>query len=399
MKIAWYSNAPWAPTGYGTQTAQVTKRLAAAGHDVAILANYGLMGAPQTHEGMLVLPGGISAYSTEIADFHARLHFHGEPGLVIGLYDTWPLLESGHDPFKGFDAAFWTPVDHDPVPPKVAEWCRGHETIAMSRFGHERLAAVGVHSTYIPHAIEPVFRPTESGMREAMAVPPDAHLTMVNAANIGVYPPRKSWAPMLLAWGAFARKHEDAYIYIHSQLQHPRGLDLASLIMLWGLPQDRVRIVDQSAYSAGIVGQDDLAKLYTATAKRGVLLSPSMGEGFGLAVIEAQACGLPVIISDFSSQPELLAAGWKVNGSRDEWDYGQGSFLFRPDIPSIIDALERSYATTEDLRPAAIAKAREYDADLVFESYWKPYLASWQERLTPRKGMSNAAKRRARKAA
>ena len=44
-RILWVSNAPWATTGYGQQTAQLTTRLKANGDEVAIAANYGLEAA------------------------------------------------------------------------------------------------------------------------------------------------------------------------------------------------------------------------------------------------------------------------------------------------------------------------------------------------------------------
>ena len=36
MRIAWWSNATWARTGYGGQSAQVIKRLRADGHEVGV---------------------------------------------------------------------------------------------------------------------------------------------------------------------------------------------------------------------------------------------------------------------------------------------------------------------------------------------------------------------------
>jgi hypothetical protein len=41
-RILWVSNAPWAATGYGQQTAQAITRLKADGNDVAVASNYGL---------------------------------------------------------------------------------------------------------------------------------------------------------------------------------------------------------------------------------------------------------------------------------------------------------------------------------------------------------------------
>lgn len=379
MRIAWMSNAPWTPTGYGMQTKQVVKRLIADGHDVVVLANWGLMGGPQIADGIPVLPGGVTPYSTDIVDFQAQIH---EAELVITLYDVWPLGEAGHDVLKDFRVASWVPIDHDPVPPKVAEWTRKHETIAMSRFGQDRLARIGVEADYIPHAIElGTFKPTESDIRNGLNVPGDGFLVMINAANIGVWPPRKGWWQMMMAFRVFAERHEDVYLYLHTALQHPRGLNLGQRIIQWGVPTDRVRIADQGAYVSGLMTESDLAQLYTAAD---VLLMTSMGEGFGIPAIEAQACGTPIIVTDFSAQPELLGAGWKVDYDP-EWDYGQDSLLARPRVESIIESLEAAYVasrspeTVEHMRDAAVAKAAEYDADKVYDEGWRPWLAKGQE--------------------
>lgn len=56
----------------------------------------------------------------------------------------------------------------------------------------------------------------------------------------------------------------------------------------------------------GRVGDDELFDLY-ATA--GVLLFPSLAEGFGWPVIEAQAFGAPVVTSDAGSLPEVAGDG------------------------------------------------------------------------------------------
>jgi glycosyltransferase involved in cell wall biosynthesis len=53
---------------------------------------------------------------------------------------------------------------------------------------------------------------------------------------------------------------------------------------------------------AGTPDIHELVRLYNAAD---VLLSPSLYEGFGLTVVEAMACGTPVIASNTSSLPEI----------------------------------------------------------------------------------------------
>jgi glycosyltransferase involved in cell wall biosynthesis len=53
----------------------------------------------------------------------------------------------------------------------------------------------------------------------------------------------------------------------------------------------------------GLPGQDILIQLYNAAD---ILLAPSLYEGFGLTVLEAMSCGLPVITSNVSSLPEVV---------------------------------------------------------------------------------------------
>jgi len=68
--------------------------------------------------------------------------------------------------------------------------------------------------------------------------------------------------------------------------------------------EDRVRFV-------GFVADNDLPALYSLAS---VFAFPSLYEGFGLPVLEAMACGVPVVAADNSSLPEVVEeAGLLVN--------------------------------------------------------------------------------------
>ena len=387
MRLAWYSNHPVAPTGYGGQTKQVTKRLLAAGHEVHVLSNYGGQQAGcgiTDYNGITVWPQGVSQYSTETVDAQAA---EIKPDFVFTLYDVWPMNKNQ---FRGFPTMSWVPVDHYPVGPEVVDWLRGTEqagprpAIAMSEFGQRAMSEAGIKSTYIPHAIEAHFRPTESDVRQRMQVPDDAFLIGINAANIGKFPPRKAWGENLQAVSALMHEHDDVYIYLHTDLQRPGGVDLPSLINILDMDPNHIRSVDPLSYRVGLTTEEDLAELYSTMD---VLLAASAGEGFGIPVVEAMRCGTPAIVTDFSAQPEIVGdTGWRVEFQL-QYDYGQGSFLATPYVPSIIAALNESYAersTAAAVERSAIARERGdlYDADTVFEDKWLPLLDKMREAST-----------------
>jgi glycosyltransferase involved in cell wall biosynthesis len=132
---------------------------------------------------------------------------------------------------------------------------------------------------------------------------------------------------------------------------------------------DRVAFADSYSYRMGIP-KEALASIYTGID---VLLQPSRGEGFGIPAIEAQACGTPVIVSNATAQPELVGDGWLCD-VQPAWDVAQGCWFFTPLVPSIVDNLEAAYARGRGRSQQAIDFAANYDADVVFDKYWRPAL-------------------------
>jgi glycosyltransferase involved in cell wall biosynthesis len=105
-----------------------------------------------------------------------------------------------------------------------------------------------------------------------------------------------------------------------------------------------------------------------------VLLSATAGEGFGLPVLEAQACGTPVIVSDFTSQPELVGDGW-VCEVQPQWNPTQLQWFATPLVHSIVRGLEQAYERPRNqVSEEAVEFAKDYQADKVFQEGWVPLL-------------------------
>ena len=116
---------------------------------------------------------------------------------------------------------------------------------------------------------------------------------------------------------------------------------------------DTVRFLDY-------VPEDDLVALYSTAD---VLAMPSAYEGFGIPVIEAMACGAPVVCSDGGALPE--AAG--------------GAALIVPvddDIASLADALVAVTSETsrqEAMRARGLARAAEFTWERVARRHLEVY--------------------------
>jgi glycosyltransferase involved in cell wall biosynthesis len=240
----------------------------------------------------------------------------------------------------------------------------------MSKHGQEALAKRDIDSVYIPHTVEKVFAPTDGG-GAVMQVPDDHFVVMMNAANKGIAPTRKAFTENLLAMSAFMKAHDDVSLYLHTELHMSGGINLPELIEHCGLPKERIHAPNAYAYRMGGYTDSDLAAMYS---RADVLLAVSMGEGFGIPTIEAQACGTRVIGSNAAATPELLADDcWAVEG-QPEWNPMQSAFWFRPHIRPIVDALEEAYNAPRGPSQQCIEKAKEYAAETVVKRDWFPML-------------------------
>lgn len=375
--ILWYSNAPWSATGYGQQTAQTIKRLKKEGHKVAIAANYGFEGGLTNWQGFPIYPKGVTPYSDDVTVAHymqwASENKNLKP-LLITLFDVWVLKSPSFDAVP--QIASWVPIDHTPTPPAVLQWCRKPNvtTLAMSQFGLNMLHRAGVDALYVPHGIESVYKPTTDiqGMtgRQLMGVPDDAYVVMMNSANKGNSPPRKAFGENLLAFALFEKEHPDAYLYMHCEKVSPTGVNLPELAKAVGIPENKLVFADPYAIRNGMP-IEVMPCLYSAAD---VLLAVSMGEGFGIPVIEAQACGTRAITSNQTAQVELNACGWFVD-CQPYWDNAQSSFFHTPYVRDIVLALEESYEARQAVHSESVKFAQDYNADVVFEKYWKPAMA------------------------
>ena len=379
--VSVFSNSPGQPTGYGQATEALVKLLKRDGADVASLSNYGNEGVNTTYDtGFGEIPvyaRGNESYSNDVTPAHHK-HWKAlnpdQPDLLITLYDVWVLNNKA---FDSIPIASWTPIDHNPVPPAVLKWLQKENVtpLAMSKFGLQQIEQVGVKGHYVPHSIDTkVFSQTDKikdqPINEFMGFEDGRFIVGMNAANksSGILH-RKAYSENFMAFALFARKHPDAMLYVHADASSQHGWNLIALAQLLGIPTDNLTFPDPLAYRYGM-SQETLAGIYSSWD---VMLATSYGEGFGIPTVEAQACGVPVIVSNFAASPELVGDGWVISG-QPLYDPAQHSFWHVPSVPEIVEALEQAYAKGKGKSAKAVEFAQAYDHEKVWQENWMPVL-------------------------
>lgn len=383
MYINWMSNAPWTNTGYGNQTRTFTKRIAELGHKVSITAFYGLEGGILTWDGIPVYPKGRDMWGNDIAAAHTR-QFGGR--VLITLVDSW-VLNPDMLQLHGVRWIPWFPIDMEPLSPAIVRKVKkAYKRIVFSRFGEKMVHDAGLDCYYVPHGIDTaVYKPIDDP-REKVNLPKDKFIVGTVAANKGT-PSRKSFPEMVEAFSIFHKRHPDTVLYMHTtkgENGEGQGLNLPELCEFFGLVVgEDVIFADQYQ---NLIGYSDqyMAALYSSFD---VFLLPSMGEGFGIPIIEAQACGTPVIVGDWTSMSELCFSGWAIPKETAHPMYTPlAAYQYLPDAAVVASYLEEAINKASGMRKLAARKARLYGADRVTEKYWKPVLCEiekglgqWQE--------------------
>jgi glycosyltransferase involved in cell wall biosynthesis len=388
MRLTWLSNSPWTPHGYGVQTGLFTTRLIKEGYPIAVISNYGHQGPPINWNGVQVFGNSFHPYCQDIMHSHSVTW---KADALLTLLDVQVMELEG---LQGTKWVPWFPIDHATIPPIIYDKIKQADArITMSKHASKEMDKTGLDYEYVPCAVDTkVYKPLPMAeSREAMQLPLDKFIVGMVAMNKG-NPSRKAFHQNMMAFAALKQKYGDCVMYLHTGdgTRQVDGLNLVDFCKALGLKYGYA--FHESAKNADVIFADQygmalgydspmMAQLYSSMD---VHLLVTMGEGFGIPIVEAQACGTPVIVGDWTSMSELCFSGWKVAKEDAEPIFTNlNAFQYLPHPGAIAEKLEAAYQMrgNPDYRKRARAGAQLYDADRILQHNWLPALKKVEAKL------------------
>ncbi|WP_058833865.1 glycosyltransferase family 4 protein [Luteimonas abyssi] len=159
----------------------------------------------------------------------------------------------------------------------------------------EHLGAAPDDVAMISSGVDPVFSPWRGTVSEVAAFRRRFGLSECFALYTGGFDSRKNLARLVRAWAKVTRPEGAQLVF--AGLGEPTAVgELKAIAAAAGLPEGALNFV-------GYVSDEDLVRLYSVTS---VFAFPSFHEGFGLPILEAMACGAPVVAANATSLPEVV---------------------------------------------------------------------------------------------
>jgi len=323
MKITILSDSVFIPTGYRNQALQLAQYLINQGHEVHYLAN--------AYNGMTLKSATL--FDDTVCNFNIygemqHSYFQHTMSEIIKrtmsdiffiLLDTFMLhgpdawfLRVDTSPARTF---FWFPTDGGGgLPIGCANILKKIENpVAMSQFGQKQVKEYhDIEIPFIPHGVN---RKIFFRLPEEQRLELKKKYGLQDKFVIGVVArnqPRKHLDRTLKTMRLLKDKIPEAVLFFHLDPDDPAQplWKIKSLIQKFGL-ENRCIFTGMKAHHGFPASQ--MNEIYNVMD---IFFLTTSGEGFGIPTIEAMACGIPVVATNYTTTPELVMhnnAGFGVN--------------------------------------------------------------------------------------
>jgi len=238
-----------------------------------------------------------------------------QPDIFFVLLDTFMVypwfLDIDLSPAKSI---FYYPSDGEPfLPGGVCDTILRKVTkaVAMSKFAQKQVKNYHKLDTeYIPHAIDTtLFYPLSQQKKDQLRMKWGVYNKFV-VGCVARNQPRKMMDRTIKVFAKFAKDKEDVILLLHMDpLDVAGAFNLQMLIKELGI-LNKV-LFTGTRYFQGFT-YDQMRDIYNLMDVFCLLTS---GEGFGIPTIEAMACEIPIVITDYTTTQELIEENGKCGES------------------------------------------------------------------------------------
>lgn len=221
-----------------------------------------------------------------------------------------------------------------------------------------------------PHTLK---RFKEISHKPITFIPPGVDLERIRETK-----PSPQHFDLLFVGRLIPEKNVDSLIRVVASL----GMNITCAIIGDGPEKDQLeRVADELGVSGKVRFLGFVSEVYPYMKSSRIFIFPSMREGFGMVVIEANACGLPVILLDYPN-----------NAAMDLIEEGRNGFVCgdEDEMRNRIIQLLSDRKMWEGMRRNALKMAERYSWDRIvgeYERFIENCLGGIRE--TPRRGSKN----------
>ncbi len=269
-------------------------------------------------------------------------------------------IQVSYDQADLFDTSYpgpnigYTMLEIDGLPPNWVAACNAMDEIwTPSAWGAATFIDAGVRKPVLamPLGYDP--------LRFHLGVPGQPIAGRYTFLSVFEWGARKGPDVLLKAYARAFTKRDDVLLLLRVN-NHDGTLDVARQIHDLGLPADGppIALIYNRQLQPGQLGS-----LYRSA---NCFVLPSRGEGWGMPILEAMACGLPVIATNWSGQTEFLHAGVgyplrvrSMAPADPHCPYYIGFRWAEPDSDHLVELLRHVYHNQSEARAIGMHAAQE----------------------------------------
>jgi len=389
----------WGHSAYSKVIYNLSTRLLKEGHNVAhIPMGRALRGGKFSHSGVLIYSSGLDTFGQDVAVEH---YLNYKADMLITVKEPWVFNTLHKEAINFVPMAI---IDHAPVSESViARLHNAFKVIAISRFGQKELKRNKIESTYIPHGVPTdIYRPLSEeqklACRRMFALDPDEFVVGIVAMNRS----RKLISRQILGYKRFLELNPDvkSHLFLWTDVQPIRRADEPSVgisdVGVSLLPEimelemgEAIKWPDRKNVAEGIPEWEgdnyidgwDMVKLYNSFD---VNMLCTGGEGAGLPYLEAAACGVISIGTNYAAAPEYVGPGLTVSAKDYVVMNAPGTRYYLPSIDGMAKALtDVMNSNREKMARRARKFAERYSWDTIVSRYVNPFLEECEKELFP----------------